>query len=142
ALSQTHKLTVERCHLAHEIVIEPLQVRGEPAQFAGFNIRLWHKTRLRVWVNSAARRPEWRDSTVRSAMNGYSLIVSADRAPVKRRNPAAGPSNGIPHPDHLTTYRPPGASLVWAGLFRVLGHRYEVIRLTHCLMAAISSALV
>src|SRR5262249_12601708 len=95
-----------------------------------------------VWVNSAARRPEWRDSTVRPAMNGYSLIVSAARAPVKRRNPAAGPRNGIPHLDHLTTYRPPATALVWAGLFPVLGHRYDVIRLTHCLMAAVSIALV
>jgi 4-amino-4-deoxy-L-arabinose transferase-like glycosyltransferase len=75
-------------------------------------------------------------------MNGYSLIVSAARGPVKRRNLAAGPSNGIADPDHLNAYRPAATSLVWVGVFRALGHRYDVDRLTHCLVAAVSIALV
>jgi 4-amino-4-deoxy-L-arabinose transferase-like glycosyltransferase len=44
--------------------------------------------------------------------------------------------------DHLTAYRPPGTSLTWAALYRVFGHRYDVVRLAHCLAGAASIVLV
>jgi 4-amino-4-deoxy-L-arabinose transferase-like glycosyltransferase len=44
--------------------------------------------------------------------------------------------------DHLTAYRPPGTSLVWAGLYAVFGHRYEAVRVLHCVVGAASVLLV
>ena len=43
---------------------------------------------------------------------------------------------------HLTAYRSPGTSLYWAGLYRVFGHRYKVVRLSECLMDTITILLV
>jgi 4-amino-4-deoxy-L-arabinose transferase-like glycosyltransferase len=47
-----------------------------------------------------------------------------------------GMSPDVADQDHLTAYRPPGTSLVWAGLYRVFGHRYDVVRIANCLAGA------
>ena len=44
--------------------------------------------------------------------------------------------------DHLTAYRTPGTSLLWACLYQVFGHRFDVVRLVHCLLGAASCLLV
>src|SRR4051794_11023179 len=38
-----------------------------------------------------------------------------------------GMSPDVKDQDHLTAYRPPGPSLVWAGLYYVFGHRYDAV---------------
>lgn len=53
-----------------------------------------------------------------------------------------GISPDVTDRDHLTAYRVPGTSLVWAGLYRVFGHRYDVVRITHCLIGAGTILLV
>jgi 4-amino-4-deoxy-L-arabinose transferase-like glycosyltransferase len=53
-----------------------------------------------------------------------------------------GMSADVTDRDHLTAFRPPGTSLAWAGLYRVFGHRYDVVRITHCLAGAASILLV
>ena len=53
-----------------------------------------------------------------------------------------GMSADVADQDHLTAYRPPGPSLVWAGLYKIFGHRYDVIRIMHCLVGAVSVLLV
>src|SRR5579863_9254397 len=35
---------------------------------------------------------------------------------------------------HLTAYRAPATSVYWAGLYRIFGHRYAVVRLSQCLL--------
>ncbi|MGQ0634381.1 MAG: ArnT family glycosyltransferase [Planctomycetaceae bacterium] len=49
-----------------------------------------------------------------------------------------GMSPDVADRDHLTAYRPPGTSLVWAGFYSVFGHRYDVIRILHCVAGALS----
>jgi 4-amino-4-deoxy-L-arabinose transferase-like glycosyltransferase len=53
-----------------------------------------------------------------------------------------GMSPDVKDQDHLTAYRTPGTSLLWAGLFKLFGHRFDVIRLAHCLLGAASCLLV
>jgi len=53
-----------------------------------------------------------------------------------------GMSPDVTDQDHLTAYRPPGTSLIWAGLFSVFGHRYDVIRILNCLLGAATIPLV
>ena len=53
-----------------------------------------------------------------------------------------GMSPDVADRDHLTAYRPPGTSLAWAGIYRVVGRRYEAIRLFHCLVGAATILLV
>jgi 4-amino-4-deoxy-L-arabinose transferase-like glycosyltransferase len=53
-----------------------------------------------------------------------------------------GMSPDVTDKDHLTAYRPPGTSLVWAGLYGVFGHRPGVVRVAHCLVGAATIALV
>ena len=53
-----------------------------------------------------------------------------------------GMSPDVADQDHLTAYRPPGISIVWAGLYWVFGHRYDVVRITHCLIASATILLV
>ena len=36
--------------------------------------------------------------------------------------------------EHLTAYRAPATSVYWAGLYRIFGHRYGVVRLSQCLL--------
>jgi len=52
-----------------------------------------------------------------------------------------GPSPGFER-DNLTAYRVPGTSLIWAGLYKVVGHRYGVIRLFHCLVGALTVLVI
>lgn len=53
-----------------------------------------------------------------------------------------GMSPDVADRDHLTAYRPPGTSLMWAAIYRVVGHRYDAIRLAHCLLGAATIVLV
>ncbi len=43
-----------------------------------------------------------------------------------------GLSPDVTDQDHLTADRPPGTSLVWAGVYKLAGHRYDAVRLLHC----------
>lgn len=52
-----------------------------------------------------------------------------------------GPSPGFGR-DNLTAYRVPGVSLIWAGIYRIFGHRYWPIRLLHCLLSALTVLFV
>lgn len=47
-----------------------------------------------------------------------------------------GPSPDVSDKNHLTAYRPPGLSLVWAGIYRVVGHSYAAVRVFDCLLSA------
>lgn len=53
-----------------------------------------------------------------------------------------GPSPDVADPNHVTAYRTPGVSLTWAALYRVFGHRYDVVRLFHCALGALSLLFV
>src|SRR4051812_13432072 len=53
-----------------------------------------------------------------------------------------GMSPDVADQDHLTAYRPPGTSLAWATVYRVVGHRYDAVRLLHCLASSLSIILV
>jgi len=53
-----------------------------------------------------------------------------------------GMSPDVADRDHLTAYRPPGPSIVWAGVYYVLGHRYSAVRLLHCLAGTATIAVV
>jgi 4-amino-4-deoxy-L-arabinose transferase-like glycosyltransferase len=49
-----------------------------------------------------------------------------------------GMSPDVADQDHLTACVVPGTSLVWAGIYAVVGHRYDVIRLAHCIFGGIA----
>jgi 4-amino-4-deoxy-L-arabinose transferase-like glycosyltransferase len=53
-----------------------------------------------------------------------------------------GVSPDVSDHDHLTAYRPPGTSLVWAGLYVVFGHRYAVVRVLNCVLGGVSVLLL
>ena len=59
-----------------------------------------------------------------------------------------GISPGVRDKDHLTAYRPPGTSVVWAGIYRVIAptplseHRHAVVRILHCVIGALTTLLV
>jgi len=53
-----------------------------------------------------------------------------------------GMSPDVADRDHLTAYRPPGPSLVWAGVYLAFGHRYDAVRVLHCLLGAGTTLLV
>ena len=53
-----------------------------------------------------------------------------------------GMSPDVSDQDHLTAYRPPLPSLVWAGLYGLGGRRYEVVRIFNCLLGAGSVLLL
>lgn len=53
-----------------------------------------------------------------------------------------GPSPDVADQNHLTAYRPPLPSLLLAGVYAVVGHRYDAVRLVHCLLGAVSIVLV
>jgi len=44
--------------------------------------------------------------------------------------------------DNLTAYRVPGTSLVWASLYKFLGHRYDAVRVLHCIVGSLTILLV
>ena len=52
-----------------------------------------------------------------------------------------GPSPDVSDRNHLTAYRLPAISLAWAGVYRVVGHRYDAIRILHCLASAATIGL-
>jgi 4-amino-4-deoxy-L-arabinose transferase-like glycosyltransferase len=52
-----------------------------------------------------------------------------------------GPSPGFGR-DNLTAYRVPGTSLIWAGIYKVVGRRYDVIRLFQCLVGALTVLII
>src|SRR5690242_16842095 len=49
-----------------------------------------------------------------------------------------GLSPDVADQDHLTAYRPPGPSLLFAGLYRVFGHKYDAPRIANCLLSALT----
>ncbi|MBO0699448.1 MAG: glycosyltransferase family 39 protein [Zavarzinella sp.] len=49
-----------------------------------------------------------------------------------------GPSPDVADPNHLTAYRPPLPSVLMAAIYAVAGHRYDAVRLVHCLLGAAS----
>lgn len=49
-----------------------------------------------------------------------------------------GPSPDVADQNHLTAYRPPLPSVLMAGVYALLGHRYAPVRLAHCLLSAAS----
>lgn len=53
-----------------------------------------------------------------------------------------GMSADVVDQDHLTAFRVPGTSLVWAGFYVIFGHRYDVIRIAHAAFGAIAIWLV
>ena len=53
-----------------------------------------------------------------------------------------GLSPDVSNQDHLTAYRPPFPSILWAGLYGLFGHRYEVVRLANCTLGAASVLLL
>ena len=53
-----------------------------------------------------------------------------------------GLSPDVTDRDHLTAYRVPGTSAAWALLYRVFGHRYDVVRSFHCVIGALTVLLV
>lgn len=61
---------------------------------------------------------------------------------VAQGNGYRGMSPDVADQNHLTAYRPPGPSLVWAGLYSVFGHRYDVIRIANCLFGALTVLFV
>jgi 4-amino-4-deoxy-L-arabinose transferase-like glycosyltransferase len=53
-----------------------------------------------------------------------------------------GLSPDVKDQDHLTAYRSPGTSLVWAGVYYIVGHRHSAVRVLHCLIGAATIALI
>jgi 4-amino-4-deoxy-L-arabinose transferase-like glycosyltransferase len=53
-----------------------------------------------------------------------------------------GMSPDVADQNHVTAYRTPGTSLVYAALFRIFGHRYSVIRLAMCLWGALACVVL
>lgn len=53
-----------------------------------------------------------------------------------------GISPDVADADHLTAYRPPGTSLVWAGVYAAVGHRVAAVRVLNCLLGAATVYLV
>lgn len=49
-----------------------------------------------------------------------------------------GPSPDVADQNHLTAYRPPLPSVLMAGVYSVAGHRYDAMRLVHCLLGVAS----
>jgi 4-amino-4-deoxy-L-arabinose transferase-like glycosyltransferase len=44
--------------------------------------------------------------------------------------------------EHPTAYRAPATSVLWAGLFKIFGHRYSVVRISHCVLGALTILLI
>jgi 4-amino-4-deoxy-L-arabinose transferase-like glycosyltransferase len=61
---------------------------------------------------------------------------------VAQGNGYRGMSPDVADQNHLTAYRPPGPSLLMAGVYRVVGHRYDAVRLVHCLFGTATILLV
>jgi 4-amino-4-deoxy-L-arabinose transferase-like glycosyltransferase len=55
----------------------------------------------------------------------------------------SGVSPDVTKPDgqlleHPTAYRAPATSVLWAGLYKAFGHRYSVVRISHCVLGALT----
>jgi 4-amino-4-deoxy-L-arabinose transferase-like glycosyltransferase len=44
--------------------------------------------------------------------------------------------------NHPTAYRAPGTSTFWAGLYRIFGHRYDVLRIAQCILGTLTILLI
>jgi 4-amino-4-deoxy-L-arabinose transferase-like glycosyltransferase len=53
-----------------------------------------------------------------------------------------GMSPDVADRNHTTAYRPPGPSLLMAGVYSIVGHRYDAVRVIHCLLGTASILLV
>ena len=53
-----------------------------------------------------------------------------------------GMSPDVSDQDHLTAYRSPGPSLVYAVVYRAVGHRVVAVRLLNCLIGALCCLLI
>ena len=53
-----------------------------------------------------------------------------------------GMSPDVADQNHLTAYRLPATSLVWASLYSAFGHRYDVIRIANCFFGALTILFV
>src|ERR1700677_4611990 len=53
-----------------------------------------------------------------------------------------GMSPDVTDQNHLTAYRPPGPSVLMAGVYLVAGHNYAAVRLVNCLLGVCSIFLV
>ncbi len=53
-----------------------------------------------------------------------------------------GMSPDVSDQHHLTAYRPPGPSLVYAAVYLVAGHRPAVVRVLNCLLSALACLLI
>ena len=53
-----------------------------------------------------------------------------------------GMSPDVTDQNHLTAYRTPLPSVLWAGFYAILGHRYDIINVLHCLLGAAAVLLV
>jgi 4-amino-4-deoxy-L-arabinose transferase-like glycosyltransferase len=53
-----------------------------------------------------------------------------------------GLSPDVDDKNHLTAYRVPGTSAAWAALYLIFGHRYDVVRVFHCVVSALTILLV
>lgn len=53
-----------------------------------------------------------------------------------------GISADVTDPNHLTAYRPPVPSMVWAALYFIFGHHVGIVRVAHCLIGAATILLV
>ena len=88
---------------------------------------------------------------------GYSAAIGLDRplAPgsdeveydtyawnVAQGHGYRGMSPDVADQDHLTAYRSPGPSLLYAGVYLVAGHRLAVVRVVNCALAAIACLLI
>lgn len=61
---------------------------------------------------------------------------------VAQGNGYRGMSPDVADRNHLTAYRPPGPSLLMAGIYCVVGHRYDAVRVVGCLLGSASIWLV
>ncbi len=53
-----------------------------------------------------------------------------------------GMSPDVADQDHLTAYRPPGPSLVYAAIYLVAGHHPSVVRVFNCFLGALACLLI
>lgn len=53
-----------------------------------------------------------------------------------------GMSPDVSDQDHLTAYRPPGPSLLYAAIYRVAGHRVALVRVFNCVVGAAACLLI
>ena len=90
--------------------------------------------RLGVAMDQGLDRPA-EDGTDQKEYDTYAWNLAQGRG-------YRGMSPDMADQDHLTAYRAPGPSLVWAGLYVLAGHRPAVVRVMHCVVGALGVLLV